>query len=110
MATHSGDGTAKESVTKDRRVPLASVKFITATEIPGSTTMMTTLEAGTRRLVDGKEWVAPPLWFDPDTRCIKVGNRAYPLEQVRWFDRATAAITKSPPPLDLDKYTIRIKQ
>jgi hypothetical protein len=106
MAAHAGDSATKESV-KDKRVPLKEVAFIAPTKIPGVSVMLTTLEAGVRRVVDGKDWHPPQMWFDPERRLIKIADAAYPLERVHYFIQAPSAITKVPPPLDLEKYTIR---
>lgn len=109
MATHPRDGTAKEPLVeekKEKRVPLVEVCFREPTKIPGLSMMLTTLVAGERRLVDGKEWVPPPLWFDPVRREICIERRRYPLERVHYYEQAFAAITKTPPPLQLEKYTI----
>lgn len=107
MATHPRDGeTEKPVVSEDRRIPLKTVCFRQLTAIPGvSSTMFSIVTAGERRVVDGKDWLPPPMWFDPVSRMIKIEDRCYPLEQVHYFDRAKAAISKAPPPLDLDKYT-----
>ena len=95
----------KETKT-DRRIPLEKVVFTSPVDIPGATLGMTTLEAGIRRIVDGREWVSPPLFLDPVLRVIRVGPRSYPMEMVRYYDQARMAITRVPPPLDLPDYTI----
>ena len=105
MASHSGDGPAQESV-KDRRLPLAEVVFNFPTKIEGVSMMLTTLEAGVNRLVDGKEWAPPAMWLDRDNRLVQVGGLTYPLERVHYFKQAKMAITKKPAPLDLEKYTL----
>ena len=69
--------------------------------------MLTTLEAGVRRVVDGQDWLPPLMWFDPERRVIRIGEASYPMERVHYFIQAPAAITKVPPPLDLEKFTIR---
>ena len=102
----SGDRTAQESVeAKDKRIPLKVVCFRELTSVQGASSMFTTLEAGLRRVVDGKDWLPPPMWLDPTSREIKILDRCYPLERVHYYERAKAAITKAPPPLDLSKYT-----
>lgn len=107
MATHPRDGKAEVTVSEDKRIPLKSVCFRELTSIPGVTsTMVTVLTAGERRVMDGKDWLPPPMWFDPVQRLIKIEDRCYPLERVHYFERAVAAITKKPPPLDLTKYTV----
>lgn len=104
MAPHAGDGSQKEPV--DKRWPLLEVCFIGPTRIAGVSMMLTTLEAGVVRLVDGKEWVPPSMWFDPVNRLIQIGDATYPLERVHYFKRAKAAITRKPPKLDIDRHTI----
>lgn len=107
METRSGDSTAKEPVeVREKRWPLAEVVFTGPTRIPGSTTMMTCLEAGATRLVDGKEWHAPPMWYDPVNRIISISDVSYPMERVHCFRRAKVAFAKKPPKLDLDKYNV----
>jgi hypothetical protein len=91
---------------KDPRLPLSLVCFREPTSIPGSTSMMTTLEAGIRRVVNGKDWLPPPMWLNMTYRVVQIGDRNYPMERVHYYERAKAAITKAPPPLDLTKYTI----
>lgn len=104
METHARDGAPKEPV--DKRWPLAEVVFNGPTKIAGISMMVTSLEAGTTRLVDGKEWAPPPMWFDPVTRFVVIDGCNYPVERVHYFKRAKMAITKKPPGLNLDKYTI----
>lgn len=94
----------------DRRLPLAEVAFREPTRIPGTTTMMTVLIAGERRIVDGKDWLPPPLWLDPVLRVVKIEDLTYPLERVHYYRQASTAFTKPPPPLDLSKYTIGRKR
>lgn len=91
---------------KDKRLPLKVVCFRELTSIQGVSTMFTTLEAGIRRVVDGKDWLPPPMWLDRANREIQILDRTYPLERVHYYERAKAAITKSPPPLDLSPFTI----
>lgn len=104
MATHAGDGPQKESV--EKRWPLECVVFTGPTKVVGNSMMVTTLEAGVTRLVDGKEWVAPPMWYDPVNRLITIDGTHYPMERIHLFRRAKMAITKKPPGLNLDRYRI----
>lgn len=112
MAPHAGDGSTEEPVRldssppKDRRWPLLEVCFIGPTKIPGVSMMLTTLEAGVNRLVDGREWAPPPMWYDPVNRLIQVDTATYPLERVHYFKRAKMAITRKAPKLNIDKYTV----
>lgn len=103
METHAGDGAPKDTV---KRLPLAEVVFNGPTKIPGINMMLTTLEAGVNRLVDGKEWSPPPMWLDRVNRLIIIEDYSYPLERVHYYRQAKMAITKKPPKLDLDKYRI----
>lgn len=91
---------------KDNRVPLSEVAFTQPTKLRGCSWMVTVLEAGVTRLMDGKEWAPPAMWFDRDLRVIKIDGVSYPLERVHYFIQAPAAITKKPKPLDLDAFTI----
>lgn len=68
--------------------------------------MMTTLVAGERRIVDGRDWLPPPMWLDPAARIVKIEGFCYPLERVHFYRQSTVPITKVPPPLDLDKFKI----
>lgn len=68
--------------------------------------MMTTLEAGVMRLVDGKEWYVGPMWYDAANRLLHIEGALYPVESVHYIRRAKTAFAKRPPPLDLGKYTI----
>lgn len=114
MATHPRDGKKEVALVaspeakaeKDPRIPLKEVAFRELTKIPGSSSMMTVLTAGERRVVDGKEWFPPPMWLDPVRREICILDRRYPLERVHYYDRLTAALTKTPPPLDLSQWTV----
>lgn len=105
METYARDG-APEVAVKDKRVPLAEVGFIAPTKIGGISMMLTVLEAGVARLVDGKEWAPPAMWLDKANRLIMIGDVTYPLERVHYFKQAKAAITRKPAKLDLDKYTL----
>ena len=109
METHARDGASEEPV-KDKRVPLAEVVFNLPTKIHGVTMMLTTLEAGVNRLVDGKEWAPPAMWLNKAERLVVIGEYTYPLERVHYFRQAKAAITRKPRPLDLDKFTIKTKK
>ncbi len=107
----SGDRATQEPLAprekeKDPRLPLSLVCFREPTAIPGSSTMMTTLEAGVRRVVDGKDWLPPAMWLNHQYRVVQIGDRNYPMERIHYYERAKAAISKSPPPLDLSKYTV----
>lgn len=104
MATHAGDGSSKEPI--EKRIPLKEVCFREPTKIPGISMMLTTLEAGVRKLVDGKDWLPPAIWLDPVRREICIGDRRYPLERVHYYDRSPVAITKTPPPINTDQYFI----
>lgn len=112
MASHPRDGSPKEPLTKpapepaEKKHPVEFVQFDGLVPIPDSTAQMTQITAGVRRLVDGKDWVCPSIWFHPETREIRIGAYRYPLEHVRAYKIAPMAITKSPPKMDLDKYTI----
>lgn len=108
METHSRDGAPQEPIKmeKDKRWPLEEVCFISPTKIPGISTMLTTLEAGIMRLVDGKQWYPPGMWYDPVNRLISIEGASYPMERVHYFRRARAAITKKPLPLKLDAYRV----
>jgi hypothetical protein len=103
MASHTGDGPQEKPL--DKKLPLKEVCFREPTKIPGLSMMLTTLTAGERRLVDGKDWYPPPLWLDPIRREICIEDRRYPLERVHYYDRLKVA-TKIPAPMDLDKFTI----
>ena len=108
MAPRTGDGSSQEPV--DKKIPVAELAFREPTRIPGVNTMMlTTLVAGERRVVDGKDWLPPPMWFDPVRREICIERHRYPIERVHYYVQAHAAITKTPPPLDLEKYTHRVR-
>lgn len=92
---------------KDRRVPLRMVKFNAPTAIEGvSSTLVTELEANRRRVMDGKDWLPPPMWLDQELRVIKIGKWSYPMERVHCYEQAVVAATKPPPPLDLEKFTV----
>ena len=106
METHSGNGAAQEPVVKDTRIPLQEVCFIAPTRITGITMMLTTLEAGVNRLVDGKEWCPPAMWVDLAKRLIMIGDLAYPMERVHYFKRAKMAITKKPAPMNLEQFNV----
>lgn len=106
MAAHAGDGTSKEPVRRDPRVPLRKVKFTGLVPVDGVTGMVTELTAGERRIMDGKDWLPPEMWLDRDLRVIKIGAMCYPMERVLAYEQATAAITKKPPPIDLSKFTV----
>lgn len=109
MAAHAGDGPTQESLApaaKDKRWPLQEVVFREPTRLRGVSEMVTSLEANTRRVMAGKDWVPPPMWYDPDLRLVHIDGNSYPVERVHYFVRARAALTKKPPPLDLDKYTL----
>lgn len=111
MASHPRDSASEVTVAyekpaKDPRVPLAEVCFVSPTKIPGLKTLLTTLVAGERRLVDGMDWYPPALWFDPVRREICIERTRYPMERVHYYVQAPAALTKVPPPTDLDKYTL----
>lgn len=110
MASHSGDGSPKEPLSKDSRWPLSEVCFTGPTKIPGISMMLTTLEAGVMKLVDGKEWHVGAMWYDPDARLISIEGAYFPLDRVHYMKRAKMAITKRPPPLDLDKFTHRARE
>lgn len=103
METHSRDGAAEKPV--DKRWPLVEVMFRGPTKVE-SGAMVTVLEAGTMRLVEGREWHPPAMWYDPTNRLIYVGEWTYPLEMVHRFKRAKMAITRKPKSLDIDKFTI----
>lgn len=105
METHAGDG-ATESAVDRTKWPLAEVMFREPTKIEGISMMVTILEAGVNRLVDGKEWAPPPMWYDPVNRVVTIAGYTYPMERVHRFRRAKMAITKKPPKLNTDKYTI----
>lgn len=105
MASHPRDGSSEEPVEK-KKLPLRMVCFREPTAIPGVSMMLTTLEANVRRLVDGKDWLPPALWLDPVRREICIGDRRYPMERVHYYERLQVA-TKPPPPLDLEKFTLR---
>lgn len=109
MASRTGNGPQEVpvSTSRDPRVPLRRVKFVGLVPVEGASHMVTELEAGVRRIVDGKDWLPPAMWLDRDLRVVKVGAWSYPLERVLAYEQATAAITKPPPPLDLSKFTIR---
>lgn len=106
METHSRDGAAQEPVVKDRRIPLQEVCFIAPTRIAGISMMLTTLEAGVNRLVDGKQWAPPAMWLDVANRFIMIGDFTYPMERVHYYKRAKMAITKKPPAMDLEQFRI----
>ena len=103
MASHTGDGSPKEPI--EKRIPLRELCFTSPTKIPGITTLLTTLVANERRLVDGRDWYPPPMWLDPVRREICIEDRRYPLERVHYYERLKVA-TKPPKPMDLDKFTI----
>lgn len=105
METHSGDG-APQVALKDKRIPLQEVCFNAPTRITGISMMLTTLEAGVNRLVDGKEWHPPAMWLDVANRFIMIGELTYPMERVHYYKRAKMAITKKPPSMDLSAYTV----
>lgn len=106
MAPHARDSETEIPVEKDNRVPLAEVVFNFPTKIAGISMMLTTIEAGVNRLVDGKEWCPPSMWLDKGRRLVSIGEYTYPLERVHYFRQAKAAITKKPQKLDLEKYTV----
>jgi hypothetical protein len=62
------------------------------------------VEAGARRIVNGKDVLPPPMYLDRELRVVKISGRAYPLEHVRFYDVALTPI-KKPPPLDLEVFT-----
>lgn len=103
MASHSGDSPAKESVA---RWPLSEVTFTSPTKVSGISTMLTTLEANVTRLVDGREWSPPEMWFDPVHRLIYIDGLSYPMERIHCFRRAPAKLAKRAPKLNLDQYHI----
>ena len=88
MASHSGDGSAEESV---KKIPIKVLCFREPTAIPGITMMLTTLVANERRLVDGKDWYPPAMWMDPIRREIHIEDRRYPLERVHYYERLKVA-------------------
>lgn len=109
MATHTRDSAPEVPVSapKDRRVPLKVVCFREPTALPGITsTLFTTITAGERRVVDGKDWLPPAMWLDQVLRVIKIEDRAYPLERVHYMEQAKMVTTRPPPPLDLEQFTI----
>jgi hypothetical protein len=69
-------------------------------------TLVTKLVANERRVMDGKDWLPPPMWLDREARVIKIEDYVYPLERVHYYKQAKAALSKAPPPLDLEQYTL----
>lgn len=105
MAAHARDSATEKPV--DRRVPLKKVKFVAPTAVEGvSSTLVTELTAGERRVMDGKDWLPPAMWLDRELRVIKIGAYTYPMERVHYYEQAVVATTKAPPPLDLAKFTV----
>lgn len=109
MATHPRDGAQEVPVegAKDPRVPLRRLCFNAPTAIPGITSsMITQLTMGERRIMDGKDWLPPPMWLDRALRVVKIGPWSYPLERVHYYEQAVTPATKPTPPLNLDKFTV----
>lgn len=108
MATRTGDGAPKEPLAReDKRRPVSHVTFRQAIQLKGITsTHFSVLEPGTRRVIDGKDYVIPQVWYVPGERVIRVEGRDVPLENVAWYDLATTP-AKAVPPLDLNKFTIK---
>lgn len=103
MASHPGDGSPKEPV--EKKIPIRVLCFREPTSIPGINTMLTVLEAGVRRIVDGKDWYPSPMWFDPVRREISIEDRRYPVERVHYYERLKVAV-KLPPPIDLEQFNV----
>lgn len=70
--------TEPKPVIKDRRRPVAEVVFRAPIEIPG-------VDLHVKRLVPGEAvgisgMTAPPIFFDPDYRCLSIGDYLYPMD------------------------------
>lgn len=91
------------------RRPISHVTFRQAIQLKGVTSVhFSVLEPGTRRVIDGKDFVIPQVWYIPEYRVMRVEGRDIPLENVAWYDLASTP-AKPTPPLDLEKYTHRSK-
>jgi hypothetical protein len=111
VASHARDGAEEVALMstakpEDKRIPLSEVMFREPTKLRGLSWMVTSLEAGTTRLVDGKEWSPPPMWLDKELRVIKIDGASYPLERVHYYIQAPAALSKKAKPLDLEAFTV----
>lgn len=89
----------------DKLVPLKVVCFDKPTSIPGTTVMLTTVEAKVRMLPGGQEFVTPQPYLDPETGNIHMEDRVYPSHRVHFYVRAKMALSKEPPPFEHD-YTV----
>lgn len=106
METNSRDSQKEKPLApKDRRVPCKVVAFLTPVEIPGFEVATTICEVNLARLDGGKVKTMPQPFFDPENRSIWIEGREYPLERVRWWERAHAAAKKLEPP-KIPDYTI----
>jgi hypothetical protein len=109
MATRPGDGpaeaTLEASAPKDRRLPLSTVVFNQPTQVPGFPILITTVTVGEGRVMGGETYTCPQAYLDPMTRTILIGERAFPLERVHFYERAKMAVTHVKPAFVQD-YTI----
>jgi hypothetical protein len=94
METRPGDSPAPTS----KRFPLSVVVFREITSVPGINTRVSTFETGATRWDQGKTWVAPQAWYDPDLRVVIISGRHYPIEGVQYFERAKMALTRPAEP------------
>lgn len=109
MATHPGNGSAEIPLTppkRDPRVPLDEVIFRSPVKVEGVSMYMTQLAFDQYRLVDGKNWLPPDMWFDRDLRVIKIGDYSYPMEMVLCF-RQSKMKRKAGPAPSLEKFTLK---
>lgn len=94
---------------RDRLLPLATVCFDKPTSIPGCSVMITTVTAKTRLLPAGDQYVTPQPFLDPENGNVVMEHsgetRIYPSHRVHYYVRASAALSKDPPPFEHD-YTV----
>ncbi len=63
---------------RDRRLPLRLVVFRTPQEIPGCVARVKMVERGKQIL--GNDAECPPLFLDPELRCVAIGDSLYPCD------------------------------
>jgi hypothetical protein len=88
-------------------VGVGVVMFNAITAIPGASTLQIMAASKTRRTMpDGSEWYCPQIWYDKEYKCIRIGNRAYDLSRVHYWEFAPPIKEEKDLTDNTEKYTI----
>jgi len=95
METRTGNGTPKGTVAKplsprDRRLPLSYVKFKVPVDVPGAPHPVHTLSVG-QPTIGCADFTGPKMFLDPELQVVVIGERHFPIGDVRYYERAKAA-------------------